>query len=484
MNEEVVLQKVELASIPVKSIEFGERFRDAYEGLDELIASIQFKMDCGFERGIIQPLAVKIQDDVDSEYPYLLLAGGRRFSACVLANIEEVPCRIYPSSLSEIDRREIELVENVDRHNLTWDEKVNLTEQIHLLRTEQKGISFAGIGGTRTDLKDQPATVGHSMTDTAETIGKSNSTVSRDINLAQKMREHPELKEAKSETEARNLLRRLERKKSDNKRAIESLQRSDDANIKLQQKISQGYIKGDFFDLVKDLPDRSMGFIEVDPPYGIDLDSMRKRSMRGVEYATNHDSDFNYNEVEADEYPDFLTNVFKECYRVLSHSQWLICWYGYQWYDVLMDALVEAEFDPCPIPAFWMKNGPGQTNSPSSRLGSSVESFIYAKKGTPTIKTPGRNNIFNFSGVHASKKSHTTERPVEMLQEILETFTTRQTKVLVPFAGSGATLLAAANLDQQAIGFDLDNTGELKDSFVAKAMRTRPGTYTSYGEDA
>ncbi len=53
------------------------------------------------------------------------------------------------------------------------------------------------------------------------------------------------------------------------------------------------------------------------------------------------------------------------------------------------------------------------------------------------------------------KKVHPAVFPIEMAQRVIEQFTHKGELVLDPFVGSGTTLLAAQDLERNAIGFDL-----------------------------
>jgi len=462
---------VELLNIDGAEIEFGDRVREDYGAIADLITSIQ-------KKGLIQPIAVQRQEN--GEKPFLLLAGGRRFSACMMAEprITPVPCRVYPADLSTLDRKEIELMENVDRKDLTWQEKVNLTEEVHNLRAAQSGSNIGATRGPQAEGVEG----GQTLADTGQLLGKSHTSVGRDLKMAQDLRDEPSIAVAKTEAEARLLLRRLQRKREDEAAAdrLAAACADDSKIITLKKDIAKGYITGDFFERIKEVPDRAVSFIEVDPPYGISFDKNRKRSNYGTEYATNPDVDENYEEIPEDEYVAFLEAVYAECFRVLGHAQWLVTWYGWQWYDTVLASLTKAGFSPCYIPAIWVKPQ-GQTNSPANRLGSAAEPFIYAKKGTATIRKQGRPSTFSFTQVHSSRKIHSTERPVEMVQEIIQTFASDSVKVFSPFLGSGNTLLAAANLGLTAFGFDLDTDGDLQKAFQARVANGEPGKYTSYG---
>jgi site-specific DNA-methyltransferase (adenine-specific) len=103
--------------------------------------------------------------------------------------------------------------------------------------------------------------------------------------------------------------------------------------------------------------------------------------------------------------------------------------------------------------------------------------FFYASKGSPVLAKEGRSNIFQFPPVSPGNKMHPTERPLEMISEVITTFAFEGSKVLVPFAGSGNTLIAAALNKMMPIGYDL--TEEYRNSYVLKCEK-----YFGGGQDA
>ena len=54
------------------------------------------------------------------------------------------------------------------------------------------------------------------------------------------------------------------------------------------------------------------------------------------------------------------------------------------------------------------------------------------------------------------KKIHPTQKPIALLERLIELFTDPDDVVIDPVAGSGSTLLAAANLGRKAYGFEID----------------------------
>jgi adenine-specific DNA-methyltransferase len=454
MTEAVEQPKdVELLNIHVSDIVFTDRARQNYKDLDLLGADIK-------EKGVIQPIAVmRIADG-----KFKLLAGGRRYSACVMEQIPVIPARVYPDELTELSMREIELMENISRADFDWKEKVWLTNEIDKLQKEKHGIAHG-------------PSAGHSSSDTAKMLGVTPMTVSRDKKLARGLEEHREkLSTAKTETEALRMLRKIERQ-GEERTAIENMEEKlkHDRGARLKRSMTNGYILKDFFEGVKQVPDRAVSFVEIDPPYAIELDKIK----RGADTKTSPGIE-SYNEVEAMDYPTFMQNLFVECHRVMAPGSWLVCWFGIQWYQLILEAIESAGFQCCNLPAIWTKIGhQGQTRNPDQRLGNVYEPFFYARKDSnANIRQPGRTNNFAFKALHPDKKVHPTERPIEMIEEVIKTFCPPGGHIMVPFLGSGNSLLAAGNLGSTCFGFDLSE--EYKNAYIKRVLDGEPGKYRSY----
>jgi site-specific DNA-methyltransferase (adenine-specific) len=303
-------------------------------------------------------------------------------------------------------------------------------------------------------------------------FGESLQNLSRDLELAQVIGTIPELSKAKTKTEAQKMLQKF-KKHAENKYVADVLaSRERDTPLeKTQQKLNESFVVADVFTKLPGIPSNSINLIEIDPPYGIDLTKQRKVLTEGSTTLT-------YNEVPAEKYQTFLASLFAECYRVLASDGWLLCWFGPDpWYDVVRDELKAAGFKVAGIPAAWVKPN-GQTMNPKMRLGNSYELFFYASKGNAELNRQGRANTFCYKLVPPDKKIHPTERPIELIEDVLQTFAMPGATVMVPFAGSGNTLLAAANVKMFAFGYDLSK--EYKDAYTVRVHCGKPGEYKSY----
>jgi site-specific DNA-methyltransferase (adenine-specific) len=54
-----------------------------------------------------------------------------------------------------------------------------------------------------------------------------------------------------------------------------------------------------------------------------------------------------------------------------------------------------------------------------------------------------------------TEKIHPTQKPIKVLENLIEIFTDKGDVVIDPCAGSGSTLLAAIQNDRQAFGFEI-----------------------------
>jgi len=436
------MSRSEQDTIKLEDIDLGERARKDYRNIDVLAESIK-------EKELLRPIAVCFHPAPEAGKKYLLIAGGRRLRAHELLDRESILCRIYPAQLSELEHKELELEENIQREDLSWQEKAFLEREIHRLQVSIHGEK----------VSKAPNAKGHSMADTAKMLGVSRGKVSQDIALADTMEQFPEApwSKCKNANEAQKMKQRMEKLIVNDHLAVVAQKTIGTGDSKIQ-KLAAAYVIGDFFVHVAKVPNNHYDIIEMDPPYGIDLQQAKSKKGMGAEGLSE------YNEIAQKEYPQFLAKSFKECYRVLKDDSWLICWFGPDpWFELIASLLEGVGFRVPRIPGLWIKPA-GQTNSPTTRLASCYEMFFYAAKGSPSMNKPGMKNIFAFDPVIPDKKRHPTQRPLPMIKSVLETFAKPNSKVLVPFAGSGATLIAATEADMHPLGFDLEKS--YKDKYI------------------
>lgn len=440
-----------LREVNLAKINIGERFRKDLGDIAQLVESIQ-------EKGVLQPITIDSQMN--------LLAGGRRCEAAKRAGLTKIPALIRRTE-DELDAREIELIENTLRKDMTWIERARLVKRITLLHQEKTGMARG------------------SQNATAQTLDKSKGWVARQLQLADALEAVPELAEMKNEDEVFKQIKSatenlaIEAAREEQKAAMLSELGLDPETLEeIPADERKDLIKHDFLRIAEsnykvqdsfegmreflELPDGMGRFdlLEIDPPYGIDLENVRREA--------DADDFSRYNEVPWDEYPQFLSQLAHIAYEVCAPDAWCLFWFGPTWHCQVREALLTVGFKLDDIPCIWDK-GAGQTNAPNIYLARTYEPFFVCRKGNPQIRKKGRSNIFRYPSVPPAERYHATQRPLALMNEILSTFTYPNKRVLIPFLGSGVTLRACYQQDMFGCGFDLDSGN--RDRFLLQVER-------------
>ena len=97
----------------------------------------------------------------------------------------------------------------------------------------------------------------------------------------------------------------------------------------------------------------------------------------------------------------------------------------------------------------------GQTNRPEIYFARSYDVLIYARRGNATLYRPGASNVLDFRP-EISERLHEVEKPLPLMDELIQRFCLPGHVVLDPFAGSGTTIVAALKWGCNPIGFEND----------------------------
>jgi len=194
-----------------------------------------------------------------------------------------------------------------------------------------------------------------------------------------------------------------------------------------------GLIKDDFVDLLL-----------TDPPYGIDLTPQRKNGK------------FKDTKVKNDNNLDWLDDFVSESFRVMKNAGFVFC--NWQNYDVFKQAF-EKKFTIKNL-IVWDKMWFGLGNN----FRPNHEFIMLICKNNIKTKSNNLSNILSVRRIHPSKMLHSCEKPVELLETIINETTEEGDVILDSFAGSGSCLEACVKTNRKFIGFDNgenEKTGEL-----------------------
>jgi site-specific DNA-methyltransferase (adenine-specific) len=380
-----------------------ERFRMEYGDLKDLAESID-------KVGLLHPIVVNKKEDVIT-----LAAGCRRLLACMQLGLEEIEVNLY-ENLSELERREIELEENIKRKQFTWAEEVRAKAELVEIRSAQ---ATPGLWG-----KPQ---VGKEV---AGELGISEAGLSQDLDLAHAMKKFPDL--AKEETKS-GAVRKLRQMRD--KVALEFLAKEAHQDEEMVQVYNM-----DCLEVLRAMPSESVDLVITDPPWGVNIDE------RG---------EFKYEESFEDGFYKslaLLEEVAKELARVTKDRTHLYFFFATKYYSETKQVL-EKFLVVDPIPLIWWKKQ-GLNILPDKRFTYDYETIFFCyKKEKRDLMKPSRA-VFEVSV--PSGKIHPTQKPVELLERLVEISSVKGEVVLDPFAGSGSTVKAAVNLGRRAIGVELN----------------------------
>lgn len=216
---------------------------------------------------------------------------------------------------------------------------------------------------------------------------------------------------------------------------------------------------GDCLELLTDIPDKSANLILIDPPFGltapkwdqtVPFDKLWKEFGRII--------------TDEGVIASFAAQPFTTKLIASNIDEYKYCWY---WLKNQATNFLHAKRMPMrkieEICIFGGKtyypqltDGHVPTNSAKGRSygktyhGTNTRDY----EGGSTQRMP--NNILEFKCVNNYARLHSAQKPVDLLEYLIKTYTKEYDLVLDCFAGSGSTLVAAKNLNRNWIGIEKD----------------------------
>lgn len=195
---------------------------------------------------------------------------------------------------------------------------------------------------------------------------------------------------------------------------------------------SNHILHGDCIEVMGAMPARSVDLIVTDPPY---ITRYQSRDGRTV---TNDDNG------------DWLRPAFTAMHRVLTRDAFCISFYGWSKIALFMTAWKHAGFRPVGHLVFRKRYA-----SKAAFLQYRHEMAYLLVKGRPAFPAAPLPDVLDWS--YTGNKLHPTQKPVGILQPLIESFSQPGDTVLDPFAGSGSTLVAAAAAGRNYTGIEFDH---------------------------
>lgn len=199
-------------------------------------------------------------------------------------------------------------------------------------------------------------------------------------------------------------------------------------------------IFGDGFSLIKNIPDNSVDLIVTDPPYGINF---TKGYKSGSTELVQGDDGFTV--------MFFLDDILREYKRILKPNSAL---YIFTRFDVMPYWWIKLKnyFD-AKNQIVWFKGGGGMGDL-KGNFSYNYESIMFATNGKHQIRGKRDGSVWQIG--KCKQEFHETQKPVELIQKIIEHSSDEEMTVFDPFMGSGTTGVACKNLNRNFIGIELN----------------------------
>lgn len=416
-----------MKTIPVDQVVVPEgRQRRAFDPvkMQELTDSIASK-------GLIHPIVLR-EDNT-------LVVGERRLRAIrdlaglglpIRHDSEEVPLGAIPytslTELSPLEAEEAELEENIQRVDLTWQERASATSRLRSLRIAQAvaaGVSEPSVAELAEEVR-------------GSSKGNFQEQTRRELIVAKHL-DKPEVASAANVDEAFKVLRRAEQ--TERSRALgESVGRTFTADL-------HRCINADALDWLAACPAEQFDVILTDTPYGMgahEFGDSGRMNMAAHSYVDDDDT-----------FQRCLDAAEAHFYRVtkpLAHLYWFC---DIDKFFRSREAFARAGWWVFRTPLIWHKPNGARAPWPENGPHRKWECILYAVKGK-RFTTKLASDVLSYS--NEPNAVHGAQKPVALFTDLLSRSVNPGDSVLDPFCGTGPIFPAAHELKCRATGIEID----------------------------
>jgi len=384
-----------------------ERNRRKLEKITELALSIRNR------GGLIHPIVINRE--------YLLAAGERRLEACKSLGWTHIPVQ-WLDTLSERERRAIELEENIKRCNLEYDDECRAMDEWH-----------------ESAVRDDPSWT-HEQT--AAVLGLERPTVTEHLLVAEAIKSgviDPE--EVKTFSTAKGILmRERERNRAASDELLRSVLSDDEPEPR-----REAILQENFIEWAPRYEGPRFNFLHVDFPYGIGADAFNQGS------APAHGG---YDDTP-ETYRALLNCLLNNLDRICAASAHIVFWFSMENYGETLE-LLRTRFVVPSHPLIWLKSdNAGILPDPSRGPRRIYETAFFGYRGDRKVVRA----VSNAYAAPSVRDSHMSEKSEPMLRYFFGMIVDQHTTMLDPTCGSGSALRAAESLDaSRVLGLEIDPT--------------------------
>ncbi len=185
----------------------------------------------------------------------------------------------------------------------------------------------------------------------------------------------------------------------------------------------------------------------------IDGDNKKGESNKAGKQFFNSDSNFNIAE-----YMHFCSKLLKKEPKERNQAPAMIVFCAFEQMQTVIEYGKKYGFNNS-YPLFFIKNYSSQVLKANMRIvGATEHAVVLYRDKLPKFNNNGKMvfNWMEWTKDNSVPKIHPTQKPIPLLKRLIEIFTDEGDVVIDPVAGSGTTLKAAAEINRNAYGFEVD----------------------------
>lgn len=406
-----------------------------------------------------------------------LIAGERRLRAAQELEWTQIHARIMPG-LTKDQTLLIEMAENLGRKDFHWSEELQAKLSLYqYYSTQEDDFSYrkmakklgVSIGGLSTDLElakailEIPELTAYNSKGQARTAYKKLQTQAQAVIAMDKLSDDDkarlqEMMNIHSEP-ARNVTEDTSKITAPVEQAI---QEDEDAPVEALvpergKNLLECHAHMDdsmpkfiyeickFNDLLKKIPDETIGFVEADPPYAINFESI---------YGKAQDIKSTAQDWSLTEFRQNMEILLFNLKPKLLQNSWILIWTGAEHEEWLQEMAVNAGYG-IQSAGFWIKQS-GGSNTPSTTMIHNYEKYLLLRYGDARFNIPSVKAAIEFSPVPHGNRYHQWQKPLDLYAHFMKACGKPGSFFFSPFAGSGYSMIAASLAGMTPIGCDIN----------------------------
>lgn len=326
----------------------------------------------------------------------------------------------------------------------TWAKAEKKDAELQNLIAEQKLRTQRILGNLLNDNKKELKARSQGSTQLSD-FGISKNESSKFQKIAQLPEElfEKEIATAKEETN-----RRIELTTSRMVQAAKQYEFDEQRKQKAEKvktiKISDNILNGDSLEILKTLDDGSVDVVITDPPYGVNY----------VSNASKYDNTITKrgllnDGIEAFELLDKTCKILQDKTADNAHLYFFCSWPVFSKFETII-----SKYFTIKTPLVWDKKSFAKGDLYND-WANQTELIIYCVKGKKGFNKR-KGNVLSFTRLHTSKMVHPTQKPTELIKELLSASAYKNDFVVDPFMGSGSTIKACNEMNIKSLGIELD----------------------------